>query len=379
MGKNNFLNRYTDTIFIMLGTSCNMSCRYCLQKCQDIPQLPTEINPDIYDFIQECCNNNITSQTQDPITLHFYGGEPVLYIDKIKEIVTKTKSLNVHYSMISNGKAIDAAIVEFLNQENFSVCISWDGYNTSNTRIYDVLKENQQNILNINDLALNAIISAETYPMDVCKAFQEIDDQYTEIHGYRLKTQWDYVFDTGITDKSLIKDIDYGRLYQDGQDIAKAYINFLIEHKENKKDALKESLDRVAIILASQFQSRMQDWYSTDDYKKEEIKFGACLNGIEVLNMDLSGNLYSCHNIFKPIASIHTPLWLYLKEIYKSDKCKDIKKQCNACPAISCCMGGCKLINYDSEEKKMNCKIKQSFFGGLMDEFIKNGVIHFGC
>ena len=79
----NFLARKVDTIFMMLGNSCNLNCVYCLQHPLVHHQIATNINPDIYDFIRQVSEEN----DGDICRLHFYGGEPLVYYNQIKVIL----------------------------------------------------------------------------------------------------------------------------------------------------------------------------------------------------------------------------------------------------------------------------------------------------
>ena len=55
MGR--FLKRRIHTVFLMLGNSCNMNCRYCLQHPLVNRQLTEKINPVIYDFLKNVLMN----------------------------------------------------------------------------------------------------------------------------------------------------------------------------------------------------------------------------------------------------------------------------------------------------------------------------------
>lgn len=48
-----YLRRNINTVFLMLGNSCNMNCAYCLQHPLVHKPLTGEVNPEIYDFLEE--------------------------------------------------------------------------------------------------------------------------------------------------------------------------------------------------------------------------------------------------------------------------------------------------------------------------------------
>jgi len=65
--------------------------------------------------------------------LNFYGGEPLLASDLIKEAVSFLKQKNrdfgkkSHYSITTNGTLLTEEIIRFLNENKFSVELSFDG------------------------------------------------------------------------------------------------------------------------------------------------------------------------------------------------------------------------------------------------------------
>ena len=111
----NFLSRNISTIFIMLGHECNLQCKYCLQ--QDVVNIAMErqVNPMLYNFIIE------TAKSQNSMLhVQFYGGEPLVFWDKVKEIVLKIEEMgkpdNLYFTMITNGKLFDEEKVKFVNE-----------------------------------------------------------------------------------------------------------------------------------------------------------------------------------------------------------------------------------------------------------------------
>jgi len=351
-----FLQRRTDTIFVMLGSGCNLHCRYCLQKCQSIPQLPHDINPEIYDFISECCEMNDGS----PVQLHFYGGEPLLYFGSIKEIVKNTNGMNVRYSIITNGKAITRPVAEWLNEHRFSVAVSWDGPNVKETRGYDVLENNHDNIMMLNDLGLSAVLSAKCYPEEILGAFSKVSKEYAPLHkGRSIGVNLDFIFDTGIADKTLIQKIDYGRMHEESYRLTKDFFS-----------AIKTgNADSPEYAWQLQCYSTIRACYK-DTEKYRLPVFAPCGNGYETLNMDLAGNLYTCHNVFHPVGSIHTPYISYIASIVKDDTTVNGKEMCGNCVAKPMCHGGCKLVSLEDKPEKY-CKIRKAVFGGVTQAYIE--------
>jgi putative peptide-modifying radical SAM enzyme len=120
---------------VITSTSCNLKCRYCYAKsCDDfgnnlnekfkfdfsIPPAITYSVRDLKKFLKKSDNQH---------TLTFYGGEPLLQIDKITEIMD---NINARYMIQTNGLLLDKLPKEYTNRFKV-ILVSLDG----NKRITD--------------------------------------------------------------------------------------------------------------------------------------------------------------------------------------------------------------------------------------------------
>jgi uncharacterized protein len=71
-----YLRRNINTVFLMLGNSCNMNCAYCLQHPLVHKPLTREVNPEIYDFLEEVINENYKAP---PSAVLWWGASFVLW------------------------------------------------------------------------------------------------------------------------------------------------------------------------------------------------------------------------------------------------------------------------------------------------------------
>lgn len=103
-------------VLIKLGNKCNHSCSYCHAS----KNAEFDFNRDIFDFLKSI----------EPGKVGFGGGEPLLYFDKIQEIVEQLNNRSIFYKFTSNGSLVTEDIVKFLNKHHFTVGISYDGSDT---------------------------------------------------------------------------------------------------------------------------------------------------------------------------------------------------------------------------------------------------------
>lgn len=358
MNSKLFLNRVTHTIFIMLGNECNLNCRYCLQHPLVHNQISHDINPDIYEFIEQVHNENNGRH----LRIQFFGGEPLLFFNNIKDIVNELSEIrnldNISYSVISNGKAITQEMIDLFIRYNFWVCISYDGFNVLETRGYNAFEDNSHQkelILSIPNLGISTVLSSYAYPKDICKAQMVLDSEYYEIHNKHLYMNVDELMDTGCIPQD-ISDIDLDRVYSEVYEMAKVYLSD-VGRPEDQVDP-RHYADNIFISdryrNLSRFYSPKYDNGVWKDY------YCCCGNGYDTLNLGLDGTLYPCHNTSESTGSIYDNYYNYLNNILRTDNTLSKRKECEDCPVIAFCHGGCKMIPNDKQESY--CNLKKSVY-----------------
>jgi uncharacterized protein len=114
---------------IILTEKCNSQCRYCYEKSEK--EFGNKLNKKFkFDFSAPCeseldvkeLRKFILKDTEPKII--FYGGEPLLNIKKIKEIIDSIPEAK--YYMQTNGKLLNALPKEYMNRFS-KVLISIDG------------------------------------------------------------------------------------------------------------------------------------------------------------------------------------------------------------------------------------------------------------
>jgi uncharacterized protein len=111
------------SVQLILSDACNMKCSYCYGSYYDTNYynklMPREIAIRAIDFAVNTGVNNIG----------FFGGEPLLNFNTIKEVIKHSKSqgYNLQFGMTTNGTLITEEIARFLKDNNVLVSVSIDG------------------------------------------------------------------------------------------------------------------------------------------------------------------------------------------------------------------------------------------------------------
>ena len=134
--RNNLIN--LKQIVFEVTEKCNLHCRYCglsdLYQGNDIRQnrnLSFEKVQLMIEYLQRIWRDHTVLDTVIDMAVSFYGGEPLMNMPLIKEIIGYVEQLSFpgrkfHYSMTTNGLLLDK-YMDFLAEKNFNLLISLDG------------------------------------------------------------------------------------------------------------------------------------------------------------------------------------------------------------------------------------------------------------
>ena len=315
----------TDIIYIMLGNKCNLSCKYCLQRGYLTDSVPCKtVDKKVYDFIE----SESSVKRDKPMRILFFGGEPLVYWETIKEMVSKTSHMNVHYGIITNGKLLTQEKLDYMNEYNFSISISWDGNRSSEVRGYDVIADKKDLILSIEKLCITGVLSQYNYINDFLNSLNELENEYTERHNKLFGINADIImdFDGEIQDSTHPKYVDLNKAYTQTIEACNTYL---------------KSLDGV-ISPAYAHESWIN--YKLNKLKNpyKDLSFSACGCGRSTVSMNLKGELFLCHNGDEKIGTIESDYYDVLNEIMKIDHNRERwSTRCKECEVKSFCGGAC--------------------------------------
>ena len=315
----------------MLGSKCNLQCKYCLQHDMATPDDETLVSDKVIQWLKTCV------KTQERrLLVTFYGGEPLIYWPAIRQVVRELGAF-VNFNIITNGKLLTPEKVDFLNSYNIGVAVSWDGRTVSDTRGYDAIKENQC-IIELNRLNLSAVISALAYPKDFLDAAEPVMDAYYMKHGYHPGLNIDTIMDFG-----------------NCADLTQMNLDIL---REQAEDIVKG--DSMA------YKRFRETFYSINALVSKDKGINAkCGNGVQVWNVDVEGNVYRCHNCGERLGDLDDAPLELIKKALVLDPTPENYEQCRECEVERICRGGCPMVT-DKARRKYYCDIKRAFYGPIL-------------
>ena len=114
-----------------IAHTCNLNCSYCFASQGkyhgDRAVMSFEVGKRALDFLIE------NSGTRHNLEVDFFGGEPLMNFDVVKQLVKyarsieKEKGKNFRFTLTTNGMLIDDEVIEFANKEMSNVVLSLDG------------------------------------------------------------------------------------------------------------------------------------------------------------------------------------------------------------------------------------------------------------
>ena len=127
--KNN--SNVVKALCLHIAHTCNLNCSYCFAsqgKYQGERALMSfEVGKQAFDFLIA------NSGTRRNLEVDFFGGEPLMNWDVVKQLVAYARSIekehnkNFRFTLTTNGMLIDDEIIDFLNKEMSNVVLSLDG------------------------------------------------------------------------------------------------------------------------------------------------------------------------------------------------------------------------------------------------------------
>ncbi len=125
-----------------ISHDCNMRCKYCFASTGDFGTgrklMPVETGKLAIDFLLE------HSKDRKFLELDFFGGEPLMNFNAVKEVVKYAREREKEYdkkfrfTITTNGTLLNQDSIDFINSEMSNVVLSIDGRKETNDRMRPV-------------------------------------------------------------------------------------------------------------------------------------------------------------------------------------------------------------------------------------------------
>ncbi len=337
-----------------IAHDCNLRCKYCFASTGDFGHgrllMPLDVAKKAIDFLIE------KSVGRRNLELDFFGGEPLMNIDVVKEVVKyareqeKIHNKNFRFTTTTNGVLLNDDIADYLNSEMANIVLSHDGRKEVN----DVMRET------VNKKGSYDIITPKFQDMVKKRGDKEyyvrgtftknnLDFEKDVLHLYELGFDQISV-EPVVTDSKYdyaLTEADLPRIFEEYEHLAKTIIEYRKAGKYFNFFHFMIDLDHGPCAI-----KRMK----------------GCGCGNEYVAITPDGDIYPCHQF---VGNEEWKMGNILTGEFDNNK-KDMfskahiynKPECKECWAKFYCSGGCNANNalYNKDvlkPLKLSCELEK--------------------
>lgn len=320
-----------------IAHDCNLGCRYCFAEegeyHGDRSLMSLEVGRQALDFLVENSGNRRN------LEVDFFGGEPTMNFEVVKELVRYGRSLEkshnkkFRFTLTTNGILLDDDIMEFANREMANVVLSIDGRKA------------------VNDYMRPARNGKSTYDIIVPK-FQRFAEMRNQTNYYVRGTFTHHNLDFS-EDVLHLADLGFQQISVEPV-VAPPEAPYAIQEADLPQ--LMEEYDKLAkeMVCREREGKGFNFFHFMIDLTQGPCvakRLSGCGSGTEYLAVTPWGDLYPCHqfvgqeqfklgNVYDGIQAEEIRDEFKLCNVYAKEKCRD-------CFARFYCSGGCAANSYN--------------------------------
>ena len=335
-----------------ITNECNLRCKYCYIKKQP-EYMSFDIAKKSIDFIYK--NLSALRQKHNEILndykgfIYFFGGEPLLNYTLIQEIVDYVENTypnSFNFAIVTNGLLLTNNICQFLKDHDFQVKISYDGF--LSTERVDKYKQNVNNLIieriklllqYIPEAIVRGTITKDNLPhwFDTYLEYEELGFQSCSF-DFEYYTDWTNSY-------NIIKDeLEKFKKYYE--------YNFLSnEYPKLEFPLINDTLNEL-------IRKDLTDILDLKDYNKNPLGIcNHCGFGLEMISVDINGNIYPCHEYpgyetTHCIGNINTGIDYNLIKQYQKELCNI---EDNFIKTRTCENKDCLILKYNIDCNYLSC------------------------
>ena len=338
-----FKNRNTviKALCLHVAHTCNLNCEYCFASQGkyhgERALMSFEVGKRALDFLIE------NSGTRRNLEVDFFGGEPLMNWDVVKELVSyarvqeKIHNKNFRFTLTTNGMLIDDDVIDFSNREMSNVVLSLDG----RPEVHDRLRVDY--------------MGRGSYETIVPK-FQEFVKRRGN-KNYYMRGTFTHKNVDFTNDIFHMADLGFTELSMEP-----------VVCSPEDASALTESdlpilFDQYELLAKEMIKRKKEGRPFTFYHYMLDLKHGPCIykrisgcgSGTEYMAVTPTGDLYPCHQFVGDTKYLLGNIWdgVTNKEVQNEFKLCNAyaRPECNDCWAKLYCSGGCAANSYHASGK----------------------------
>ena len=329
-------NNVIKALCLHVAHTCNLNCSYCFASqgkySGERALMSFEVGKRALDFLIE------NSGTRTNLEVDFFGGEPLMNWDVVKQLVAYGRSREeechkkFRFTLTTNGMLIDDEVIEFANKEMHNVVLSLDG----RKEIHDHLRKNYE--------------GKGSYDTIVPKFQKLVESRGGK--GYYIRGTFTHNNVDFTNDLFHMAELGFDQLSMEPVVCAPSDPYALTE------EDLPVLFDQYELLAKEMIRRKKEGKPLTFYHYMIDLSHGPCIykrisgcgSGTEYLAVTPWGDLYPCHQFVGDEKYLMGNVWdgvtnLAMRE--KFQKCNVYaRKECENCWAKLYCSGGCAANAY---------------------------------
>jgi uncharacterized protein len=294
------LDRKVNAITLQVTQQCNLRCSYCVYSGNYNTRSHQNLKMDI-DIAKRSIDFLIAHSIDSPLlSIGFYGGEPLLEFELIKECMIYASSCSrgkeISYNITTNGTLLTKEIIDFFIQYDVNITVSLDGdkdshdknriFSKSGKGSFDVIKRNLIYIKNTypdfyEKITFNIVL-------DPTNDFEVIDDFFNKDEMVK-----DSIINADfINENYAIKKFQRNEKFfiMRNYEIFKMYlIKLNILDKGSISNLISDELEIIKNSIANR--------YMEEKLPEKCHHGGPCIPGVQKLFVNVKGDFYPCERV----------------------------------------------------------------------------------
>ena len=329
-------NTVIKALCLHVAHTCNLNCEYCFASQGkyhgDRALMPLEVGKRSLDFLVE------NSGKRTNLEVDFFGGEPLMNWEVVKEIVKYGRELekihnkNFRFTLTTNGILLNDDVIDFANKEMHNVVLSLDG----RREVHDHLRK--------------TVNGKGSYDMIVPK-FQHFIERRGD-HGYYMRGTFTHNNVDFTNDIFHMADLGFTELSMEPV-VCKPEDPYALTEED-----LPKLFEQYEILATEMLRREKKGKGFTFYHYMIDLKGGPCIykrisgcgSGTEYMAVTPWGELFPCHqfvgdekyslgNIWDGVLNKDAQNEFKLCNAYAREECRD-------CWAKLYCSGGCAANSY---------------------------------
>lgn len=355
---------------------CNMNCAYCFGDKGAFEGVRCLLTPEMgkkaLDFLMQNSGNRRN------LEVDFFGGEPLMNFDVVKELVAYGREnegkygKNIRFTITTNGILLDDEKIKYINEVMDNVILSIDGRPEVNDRMrktvsgrgtYDIISKNYKNFISKREGLYYVRGTFTRYNLDFAEDVKHLLDQgfqNVSVEPVVTSPEYDYA----------LRDEDIERILIEYDRLSDMYLERALKGEPFDFFHFNVDLNQGPCVIK---------------------RISGCGAGTEYVAVSPEGDIYPCHQFvgdpsFK-LGNLEDEK--FENKMFDQFNSAHIynKEECRSCWAKFYCSGGCHANAYQSngsilepyklgcelEKKRVECAVGIQAY--LSDEFEQKGVL----